>query len=214
MIIQGNVGQPATTTIAAGTPATARLGGLADVIVSEMQGRYYENAYRGNVFTASQAAAGSTIIAANVSPVAGAAAALFTLYNVPGNTKNAVILRTVINSISGTPGGGFVFNVIAPPAGITAAGNVTPINNLNFTAVGSQMRILSQTALTGGAAATMFRAVGGPAAVAAGAGLYGVNEETAGDIIVVPGAALVIAATATGTTHIVTCSLTWAEIPV
>jgi hypothetical protein len=214
MIVQGNVGQPSTSTIAPGTPATARLGGLADLIVSEVQGRYYENAYRGNVFTASQAAVGSTIIAANVSPVAAAAAALFCLYNVAGNTKNAVILRTIINSISGTPGGGFVFNVIPSPAGITAGGNLTPINNLNFAAAGSQMRVISQSALTGSVLAVMFRAIGGPAAVAAGAGLYGVNEETAVDIIVVPGAALIIAASATGTTHIVTCSMTWAEVPV
>ena len=124
MIVQGNVGQPASSTIAPGTPVTARLGGLADLIITELQGRYFENVYRGNVFTASQAAVGSTIIAANVSPVAGGAAALFTLYNVSGNTKNAVILRTVVNQVSGTPGGGLVFNVIPPPCGITAAGNI------------------------------------------------------------------------------------------
>jgi len=214
MIVQGNVGQPAISTIAPGTPVTARLGGLADLIITELQGRYFENVYRGNVFTASQAAVGSTIITANVSPVAAGAAALFTLYNVAGNTKNAVILRTVINQISGTPGGGLVFNVIPAPCGITAAGNLTPLNNLNFAAAGSQMRILSQTALTGSAAATMFRPIGGPAAIAAGAGVYSVDEETAGDIVVVPGAALIIAATATGTTNIVACSLTWAEVPV
>jgi hypothetical protein len=214
MLMQGNVGQPASQTIASATPVTARLGGLGDLIVTELMGRYYENVYRGNVFTAAQAAVGSTIIAANVSPVAAGAAALFTLYNVAGNTKNAVILRAIINQISGTPGGGLVWNIIPAPSGISAAGNITPINNLNFAAAGSQMRVLSQTALTGSVLATMFRPIGGPAAIALGAGNNATLEETAGDIIVVPGAALVIAATATGTTNVVCCGLTWAEIPV
>jgi len=42
MIVQGNVGQPAISTIAPGTPVTARLGGLADLIITELQGRYFE----------------------------------------------------------------------------------------------------------------------------------------------------------------------------
>jgi hypothetical protein len=214
MLIQGTVGQPSTASIAPGTPTTARVGQLGEVIVSEVQGRYYENTYRGNVYTATQAAAGSTIVAANVSPVAAGAAALFCLYNVAGNVKNAVILRTVVSTISGTPGGPLAYNIIAPPAGITAGANVTPINNYTFAAAGSVMRILSQTALTGSVLATVFRSLGGPAAVAAGVGVYSVDEEVAGDIVVPVGGALIIAAAATGTSHIVCCSLTWAEIPI
>ena len=214
MLIQGTVGQPSTASVAPGTSATVRLAQLGEVAVTEVQGRYYENVYRGNVFTATQAAAGSTIIAANVSPVAAGAAALFCLFNPLGTGKNAVILRTVINTLSGTPGGGFVFNVIASPSGITAAANVTPINNLTFGAAGSLMRIISQSALTTSLLASVFRPIGGPAAIAAGAGQYGVQEETAGDIVVQPGAALIIAASAVGTTHIVCCGMTWAEIPV
>ena len=214
MQIQGTVGPPSTGQIGPGTAANVRLGGLADLVLSELQGRYYENTYRGNTWSAAAAAVGATIIAANASPVGAGAAALFALYNVAGNALNAVIKRVIINTISGTPGGGFVWNVIATPAGITATANVTPINNKTFAAAGSMMRIFSQTALTGSVLSTMFRPIGGPAAIAAGAGLYSVVEETAGDIIVPPGGALIIANTATGTTHVVCCGLTWDEVPV
>jgi len=183
-------------------------------IVSQLSGRFYEMAWRGNVFTASQAATGSTIVAANVSPVGAGAAALFTLYNPATNIKNAVLLRTVINGISGTPGGGFVYNVIAPPAGITASANIVPISNNTLYAAQSSVVVISQSALTNSVLAKMFRPLGGPAAVASGAGLYGVTDYPDGDLIVPPGGAVLIAATATGTTHIVCCSFTWAEVPV
>jgi hypothetical protein len=52
MLIQGQVGQPTTTSIASGTNPTIRLGQLGEVIVSELHGRYYETTYRRNMYTA------------------------------------------------------------------------------------------------------------------------------------------------------------------
>jgi hypothetical protein len=52
MIIQGQVGQPTTTSIASGSTPAVRQGQLGDMIVSELHGRYYETAYRRNMYTA------------------------------------------------------------------------------------------------------------------------------------------------------------------
>jgi hypothetical protein len=214
MLIQGQVGQPSPTTIQPGTTPTLRLGGMADQIVSQLQGRYYENCYRNNMFALSTIALGTTIVAANVSPVGAAAAPMFAMYNPAGSGKNAVISRIIVNTLSGTPGGPFVLNVIPPNAGITAVANLTAINLATLVAAGSVMRGFVQTALTGGAQSVMLRALGGPGAVAVGAGIYSVAEETAGDLIIPPGGALILAVTATGTTHIAAASFVYTEVPV
>lgn len=52
MIIQGQIGQPTTTSMAAGTTPPARQGQLGELIVSELHGKYYETTYRRNMFTA------------------------------------------------------------------------------------------------------------------------------------------------------------------
>ena len=52
MLIQGQVGQPTTSSIAPGTTPAIRQGQLGDVIVSELHGRYYETTYRRNMYTA------------------------------------------------------------------------------------------------------------------------------------------------------------------
>ena len=52
MLIQGQVGQPTTTSISSGSNPTIRLGQLGELIVNELHGRYYETTYRRNMFTA------------------------------------------------------------------------------------------------------------------------------------------------------------------
>lgn len=60
MIIQGQVGQPTTTSIPAGTTPPVRQGQLGDLVVSELHGRYYETTYRRNMFTATLTAGTTT----------------------------------------------------------------------------------------------------------------------------------------------------------
>ena len=60
MIIQGQVGQPTISTLSAGTTPPVRQGQLGDVIVSELHGRYYETAYRRNMYTATLTAGTTT----------------------------------------------------------------------------------------------------------------------------------------------------------
>lgn len=60
MIIQGQVGQPSTTSITAGATPAIRQGQLGDMIVSELHGKYYETTYRRNMYTATLTAGTTT----------------------------------------------------------------------------------------------------------------------------------------------------------
>jgi hypothetical protein len=92
MIIQGQVGS-ITSPIAPGSNPPIRQGQLGDVIVSELHGRYYETAYRRNMFTATLTA-GTTTSAASTTTFTGLA-----LYNPTYSTVNLVINKVGMSFI-------------------------------------------------------------------------------------------------------------------
>ena len=51
MLIQGQVGPTSTQSAAPGSTPTMRMGQLGDVVVSELHGRFYEQTYRGSLFS-------------------------------------------------------------------------------------------------------------------------------------------------------------------
>jgi hypothetical protein len=87
MLIQTQTG---VTTSADGSPAPMRSGKLGDTIVSELQPRYYEQAYRRNVFTAYASAQATT--------VAGTAMVGLQLTN-NSSTVNLVLMKCAGNII-------------------------------------------------------------------------------------------------------------------
>ena len=102
MIIQGQVGPiTSTTSIAAGTQATARMGQLGELIVSELNGRYYEQAYRRQIFSAGNQAAVATV-ALGTTTYTGLA-----LSNPIGSPVNLVLLK-----------GSYAASVAIPTAGM------------------------------------------------------------------------------------------------
>jgi len=89
MLIQNQVGPVATTTsISAGLQAPARAGQLGDTIVSELHGRYYETAYRRNLFLATSPSA--SVTSAGIIASAAAYTGLV-LYNPVGNSNNVIL---------------------------------------------------------------------------------------------------------------------------
>lgn len=211
MQIEGRVGPQA---LSVGAQQPPRLGNSAEICTQDANGRYYEPNYRGYVYTATTSAAGYTIVATtDISPLpANTGVPIIGIYNPVASLVNLVILRCNLSTVSGTPGGPFAWNVIPNPAGITAA-STQGRNNKTF-ALGGTAQVYVSVAITGSAAATMFRTIGGPAAIASGAGIDSISEETAGDIIVSPGGFIGVAATAVGTSHVVSASITWAEIAI
>src|ERR1700682_447658 len=90
MLMQGNQGQTGKQT---GQNLTAGMGEFSDVLVTELQPRYYESAYRGLVFSSAVAGGG---VALSATALFSTAIATFTpilaIYNPLTNIKNAVIL--------------------------------------------------------------------------------------------------------------------------
>lgn len=160
MIIQGQVGQPATTSIASGSNPVMRQGQLGDVIASELHGRYYEGSYRKNRFGgAMQAVIATATIAGFSTTITGVPL----LYNPPGSAVNVVIetvqLAFVVASanalayglatgfsntaVSGTltsltPKSKFIGSGVTPVAGLVASASMTlPVAATGDTILGS-----------------------------------------------------------------------------
>lgn len=215
MLLQGQVGQQA---VAKGSNPTVRMSAQGELVVSELHGRYAESSLNGNNFHANTAGAGVTLVAANAIgaalPAAGAAIPVLGLLNPVNSGVNLVINRAKVLTLSGTPGGGFIYGYLNGQAA-----NYTGASSKGVQAStlqqGGKAQVIANAALAGTTlTVSELRQIGGPAAIAAGAGIYTTDEETAGDVIVPPGAILGIFAQATGTTHIVKASLSWEEVSV
>ena len=94
-LIQGKVGPQI---LAEGSEAIIRLGRGAELIVSELHGKYYEQTFRGNVFVATQTAG----IAINTQ---SGQATSFALANPAGSGKNCSLIRwdVVMTALPATP---------------------------------------------------------------------------------------------------------------
>ena len=87
MQVQSQVGPIATTqSIAPGTVVALRSGQLGDTIVSELHGRFYEQTYRGNVYTGGITAV--TALSTNTITLTATTTPILGLWN---NLSNAVL---------------------------------------------------------------------------------------------------------------------------
>jgi len=190
-----------------------RAGPYSELIVNDVGfGRYFEAARNKRMFALG--AVGFTVTANNLGALAAALQPIVGIYNPIGNTRAAVITKVRTQTRSGTPGGPFyiVGGLTSGDISTTPAGTIVDISLQGGV---SSMQAYNATALTGylaaGQAAYQLPA-GGPAAIAAGAGQYGFDLETAGAYILPPGSIFAITASAAGTTHIVDADVVWAEI--
>src|SRR6266576_3757336 len=110
MKIEGRVGEIIS---ARGGDEQIRMGPYADVIVSELQGRYFTLALRDKLFRSFVRAV--TIAATHNTPIAAATATpVLGLLNPKDSNKALVLLRAAFGTTSGTPAGGQgVINVIS-----------------------------------------------------------------------------------------------------
>lgn len=196
-------------------PPTAGVTGAQRVQIAH--GEYTDAASRGRIFSLKSGAV--TLDSANVTTSALATATFINgIANPSGSGKLLSILRAQIATVSGTPGGPFFYDYYSNVLVTNAATGTIRSNYLSSNAAGSSVATpLVDVVLTvsGGSTAALLQlgAIGGPAAIAAGAGLYGTIDEVRGSIIVPPGTIFGIMATAAGTTHVVHSTLTWEEIP-
>jgi hypothetical protein len=214
MILQGNQGQTGKQT---GQNITVGVGEYSEALVSELQPRYYENAYRGNLFYAVN-------IAAQALSVASSTYTGLVVQNPAGSGKNLIIQEVIYSpTIAFTAVGA----VILGWGGTTSAGVPVALTTGNSSGPAGLSAIVganSSSVAKVGASCTW--AVNGAAAAptflrplfsmqfsgtVASETIAVCKDEVAGSVIVPPGVQIGIEAITTATTGI--GYISWIELP-
>lgn len=215
MLIQNQVGPIATSSsIAAGVQSPQRAGNLGDTIISELHGRYYEQTYRGNVYSLGVAAAAA--ITAYTGGAAGQPAVA--IYNPVGSGKNLVLIQAGYNNVVAASAAGTVsWSIYYGQTVLPTQATVTvPWNNLTLNASGSVATGWTNQALTSSTALTKAYPLGyyywatAAAAFASTATVADIN----GSIIVPPGSMAALGGTSALTSATWIAFLTWEEVPI
>lgn len=216
MRVEGKVGP---SPYSDGTEPPLRLGKDGAQIVQDGHARYAEQVIRGGTFTAWwSGGTPGTVAAGNVSAtgsLAGAPTVLAGLVNPQNSGKNLIVCSLTFGTISGTiPATGPIWLAGYSASGsVTASATAASANNgvvNNLLGQGNPIgRAIIQAAVTGSPAITPLRPAFTVPAVSASA-----REETAGEIVVPPGAGIAIVPSGAGTTWITTGSICWEEVPV
>lgn len=191
----------------------ARSGVYSELIVNDVGlGRYFEAARVKRVYGLS--AVGFTVVAASAGALSATMQMITGIYNPIGSARAAVILKAITQTRSGTPAGPF-YAIGGITAGAISTSPAGTIVDLSLQGAAATVKAYNNIALTGYVAnqgGAFQLPIGGPAAIAAGAGAYQADAEPAGVFIVPPGGLFGISATGAGTTHIVDAAISFAEI--
>lgn len=182
-----------------------------------MNPRYQLLASQGRMFSVSTAQAGATIAAGHVAPPAAGASTLLTLLNPLSSQVNIEIVKCTLGHISGTPGvGTFSYCTAFQGEAITAAEAVAVKRCMLASGRQTIAKAWSVTTLTGSVVHQVMAHF--PSAPFAGAiaattegTAYAVTDEVDGSIVLEPGWCLTLAAAATGSSHVVTAAIVYAE---
>ena len=208
MLIQGSVGQPSTTSIQPGTTPTIRQGQLGDVIVSELHGRYYETAYRRNLFNAAVQGTGITTSAGLVTGYTGLA-----LTNPTSSTVNLVVTK-VGYGVNAAPAAVMVVS-LAFNTSTTAVTQTTAITGRNNFLGGAAPQGLAASSVTFPTAPINSHILG----VIGTNAITGLNETTdvidlEGSIVMPPGSYIAIVTSTASAATSFWGSFQWEEVPV
>jgi hypothetical protein len=207
------------TLLSDGTVAPARASRLGAIVTGDAQGRYYEQASRGLIFSLILSAWSSTINAGNIVGAAAGATTQFALWNPSGSGKNLSLLKFGVWPISGTAPVPPVIHSFSVTAPSIATSVVTPIacNNVGMAAssVARALTSAAGAALTGSSILQYLRAADLFITAGAAANLQGMKciEYIDGDIVIPPGTCWVPTWMAAGTTFLGGYSVEWEEIP-
>jgi len=212
-----------------GATINARSGRLGDTIVSELHGRFYEQNYRGNLYSIGSSI---TALSANTITLTASTTPILGVWNPNTSTVNLVMLQCALgvgpNAIGATTfGGPFVW---ASSTGNTAISTGSaPFNRKTMASSGSQAKAFpGGTALTGltnnlvifDGADLPYMAGLATGTVTAGTtdpsqfkGFQGVQNFD-GSLIVPPGGVLALLNVTSTTSVSVAGRLLWEEVPV
>ena len=204
----------------AGVAQDVALGVQNQQLVSDLHGKYYEQALRGNLWYA------STVVAGLAVPISSTTAPTVMLWNPDQSGVNAVLGRFTASYVSGTSVAtsiGLSFaaragSITATAAAITAfADNVVGTNTFNglFGKGGTPKVRNSSQGTNTVTAGTWFKTMLGESALIATTAMnpYGATYDFDGEVIIPPGVAIwVTGAAASGA--LLAQTLSWVEVPV
>lgn len=210
--IQGQTGPQA---VSDGIQIPPRMGRGGELVVTEYHGKYYEQAYRGNVYTAASGSTGNVLVGSTQASVQA-----FTLANPAGSGKNLSLIRLEV-TLATAPGtavvGGYGLavntNTVAAAVTGTATTPVSAVVGSNNQPVGKAL-----TAATLPAVPTLFRAFATKFSTSAGTNngqfLAPFTIDFDGSVILTQGSAISVCQLGgTDTTNAaVVCSMTWEEV--
>ena len=146
MLAQMQVG-PVLAAQAIGSSPIARSGALQDLIVSELQGRFYELNKSGRLYTYAGAAAATTLAATHATGTLDKTATpIVGLWNPVGSGVNLSVLKAFV-SLSG-----FGANSVATPGGFTWVAGTGNTNNVT----GGAAPYSARTLVSGGTLTKAF----------------------------------------------------------
>lgn len=212
-VIYGAVGAPSSTSAADGSNQPFLQGKAGELIAAELHGKWYTNAYRGNVFIGSTALAG-TVIPVNASGLVST----FTLWNPLGSGKNLELISydlgiagtttAVIGSVALVGQIGVGAAIVIP----TSQTALTPINALIGAGSAPQAKLLSAGTLTG--TPSVFASLGiSFGTTGATPGPATAHYEFDGKLIIPPGVLITTVSTA-AQTQAMQQQFVWAEVPI
>ena len=216
-ITQVRVGPPSTNSNADNSTPDQLGGKAGEAVVAALHGKYYTQAYRGNVFV------GSTAVAGVVPPASTATAQVYMIWNPQGSGKNIVPISTTYGYVSGTSLAGNhgwsyltgMGNGYQVARGASAATLVAPVNMNLGSGIPSVANFAPATATV--VAPTYLRTAGVSQLVLTAAEAtetgWTSREDFDGALIVAPGTAL-FAITLASEVGVFTISTVWEEVPV
>lgn len=204
-----------------------RQGKQGDIIASELHGRFYEQTYRGNVFSIgcqlTALSAATVLLTSSAQPIVG-------VWNPSSSGVNLVILQAAlvdeINNVTSVALGAFVWASSIGNVATLSAG-LNPYNRKTMATTGSNAKAfaLSTASLLTGLTTNLvvfdaaeFNTASGllTTTVAAATPTPSVSgvQNFDGSLIVPPGGVLALLNTISVTTHSVAGRLMWEEVPV
>jgi hypothetical protein len=132
--------------LADGISAVPRLGAQGELVMGQLNPRYYEQTLRGNAFLYSTAAAGVTLAAPSVNSAP-------MIWNPANSGKNLVLTKVALGYVSATSAAGYVEYAVLQNAGsqtgtgapVVSLTTVTPFNLLVGSGNASVMRFAQST---------------------------------------------------------------------
>ena len=225
LLVQGQVGP---TTNADGSSQLLRLGRAGDAIITALHGRFYEQNYRGNVFSIGNNA---VALSANTITLTATSTPILGVWNPPTSTVNIVLLKASLTYYANTlttPAAPGPFAWASSVGNTAISTGLAPYNRKTMQAAGSQAKAFAgATALTGLTNnLTIFDGADFPSPGILAYGIITPSTTSAtgtqgqagitefeGALMVPPGGVLSLVNTTSTTTFSVSGKIIWEEVP-